>query len=209
MKPKQTAVIFAGALLSVSNALAATVTFQERVNDLPIITTNLSLSGPLEATSESATVNGVLSSANALNPITPGSFIAGLSDGNSNLLSDYVLLTAGQIQPTGLQGTDFIQNVTVQFFSNDILVSDLLASFPPQSVTFGGSVPEDGTVQNISTLLNSSLYFGSLSVYIQSAQSDALETPLPAAFTLFATGLGALGLLGWRRKRKGAATAAA
>jgi hypothetical protein len=33
-------------------------------------------------------------------------------------------------------------------------------------------------------------------------------TPLPAALPLFATGLGALGLLGWRRKRKGAAIAA-
>jgi len=32
--------------------------------------------------------------------------------------------------------------------------------------------------------------------------------PLPAALPLFATGLGALGLLGWRRKRKGAAIAA-
>jgi hypothetical protein len=31
---------------------------------------------------------------------------------------------------------------------------------------------------------------------------DALATPLPAALPLFATGLGALGLLGWRRKRK-------
>jgi hypothetical protein len=27
-------------------------------------------------------------------------------------------------------------------------------------------------------------------------------TPLPAALPLFATGLGAFGLLGWRRKRK-------
>ena len=27
-------------------------------------------------------------------------------------------------------------------------------------------------------------------------------TPLPAALPLFATGLGALGVLGWRRKRK-------
>ena len=33
-------------------------------------------------------------------------------------------------------------------------------------------------------------------------------TPLPAALPLFATGLGALGLLGWRRKRKAAAPAA-
>ena len=34
---------------------------------------------------------------------------------------------------------------------------------------------------------------------------DAIATPLPAALPLFATGLGALGLLGWRRKRKVAA----
>jgi hypothetical protein len=34
-----------------------------------------------------------------------------------------------------------------------------------------------------------------------------LVTPLPAALPLFATGLGALGLLGWRRKRKNAAIA--
>ena len=39
--------------------------------------------------------------------------------------------------------------------------------------------------------------------------NPASATPLPAAFPLFATGLGALGLLGWRRKRKNAAIAAA
>jgi hypothetical protein len=33
-------------------------------------------------------------------------------------------------------------------------------------------------------------------------------TPLPAALPLFATGLGALGLVGWRRKKKAAALAA-
>jgi hypothetical protein len=31
-----------------------------------------------------------------------------------------------------------------------------------------------------------------------------LYIPVPATFPLFATGLGVLGLLGWRRKRKGA-----
>ena len=34
------------------------------------------------------------------------------------------------------------------------------------------------------------------------------ETPLPAALPLFAGGLGALGLIGWRRKKKAAAVAA-
>jgi hypothetical protein len=33
-------------------------------------------------------------------------------------------------------------------------------------------------------------------------------TPLPAALTLFATGIGGLGLLGWRRKKKAASLAA-
>ena len=33
-------------------------------------------------------------------------------------------------------------------------------------------------------------------------------TPVPAALPLFATGLGALGLFGWRRKKKAAALAA-
>ena len=37
--------------------------------------------------------------------------------------------------------------------------------------------------------------------------TPVLETPLPAALPLFATGLGALGLLGWGRKRKAQATA--
>ena len=41
------------------------------------------------------------------------------------------------------------------------------------------------------------------------AVTASSETPLPAALPLFATGLGALGLLGWRRKRKAAALAAA
>jgi hypothetical protein len=35
-----------------------------------------------------------------------------------------------------------------------------------------------------------------------SLEGDPATTPLPAALPLFVTGLGALGLLGWRRKRK-------
>jgi hypothetical protein len=40
------------------------------------------------------------------------------------------------------------------------------------------------------------------------ASASVSATPLPAALPLFATGLGGLGLFGWRRKRKAAAIAA-
>jgi hypothetical protein len=48
-----------------------------------------------------------------------------------------------------------------------------------------------------------------LSVQTDGTLISERETPLPAALPLFASGLGALGLLGWRRKRKNAAAIAA
>ena len=54
--------------------------------------------------------------------------------------------------------------------------------------------------------------FGGCSNYFGSSTTGGVEaasTPVPAALPLFATGLGALGLLGWRRKRKNAAAVAA
>jgi hypothetical protein len=46
---------------------------------------------------------------------------------------------------------------------------------------------------------------GGLGVMDQSfSAADITATPIPAALPLFATGLGGLGLIGWRRKRKAA-----
>jgi hypothetical protein len=45
--------------------------------------------------------------------------------------------------------------------------------------------------------------------FIDNVSISAFATPLPATLPLFATGLGALGLLGWRRKRKNSAAIAA
>jgi hypothetical protein len=44
------------------------------------------------------------------------------------------------------------------------------------------------------TAFTSLIGFGNVSAF-----SDPAATPAPAALPLFATGLGALGLLGWRR----------
>ena len=60
-------------------------------------------------------------------------------------------------------------------------------------------------------------FFGRGNLYADAPQTvadwtvtaAAATTPLPAALPLFATGLGGLGLLGWRRKKKAAAVARA
>jgi hypothetical protein len=52
-------------------------------------------------------------------------------------------------------------------------------------------------------------YFGYAGTGVLYVVSDVEPAPLPAALPLFATGLGAIGLLGWRRKRKAAAAIAA
>ena len=53
--------------------------------------------------------------------------------------------------------------------------------------------------------------FGETTNFLVESRSTTFEpvsqVPLPAALPLFATGLGALGLLGWRRKRKAQAAA--
>jgi hypothetical protein len=60
---------------------------------------------------------------------------------------------------------------------------------------FGGTIFENGGTQQIDAGLSD------LGVTLITGTA---ATPLPAALPLFATGLGALGLLGWRRKRKAA-----
>ena len=68
---------------------------------------------------------------------------------------------------------------------------------------FQGFSPSGGTVGLVT-------YFGPWG--FSGGSTDTVltpaATPVPAALPLFATGLGALGLLGWRRKKKVAALAA-
>ena len=94
--------------------------------------------------------------------------------------------------------------------SNTILLSETATAAAPaanESSTwerFAFNFVADGTSNTISFGEND---FGPS--YIGLDDVSITATPLPAALPLFATGLGALGLLGWRRKRKNAAAIAA
>lgn len=67
-----------------------------------------------------------------------------------------------------------------------------------------GAVTNDGSLQLVASYtLPFAVNGGTEDVFVR--MQSPLETPLPAALPLFATGIGALGFLGWRRKPKAVA----
>jgi hypothetical protein len=117
----------------------------------------------------------------AFNPSIPSGWGAGASGTVTDNLGDTMLLA---VNTGNFPGSN-----------HEIFSAFFLASVLP------------GTL-NISTL-SGALFLGGPGTVDYSINiglpNGAYVTPLPAALPLFATGLGALGLLGWRRKRRAAA----
>jgi hypothetical protein len=114
--------------------------------------------------------------------LDPGNEIGGYT--NPSLLSPFAVGTVTSNSACGTGGTSFC--ITVQTFF------DPLSPGPYTQVL---DVPFTVTGVDPDALLTLN-------------GTGVSAVPLPAALPLFATGLGALGLLGWRRKRKAAALAA-
>jgi PEP-CTERM motif len=91
-------------------------------------------------------------------------------------------------------GTELVASNTVDGSSITLNFSPSLATFPPDL--------------DLLVVLFNSEYLNGQSPYIPYILSGDVvgttvtSTPLPSTFPLFAIGLGGLGLLGWRRKRK-------
>jgi hypothetical protein len=101
-------------------------------------------------------------------------------------LSDILLIDLIGLDPS----TNDSNNVRVTIsFRSDSADERGLFKIPPGAQT----IFETGEFQSV--------YAGLSDLTVQ-FRSDVSETPLPTALPLFSAGLGALGLLGWRRKRK-------
>jgi len=88
--------------------------------------------------------------------------------------------------------------------TNTIYEIDMLLGVGASTFPGGTSDSATGSMDPIISFLNASDESQFQLLFSDGVGNSPLgtETPLPAALPLFATGLGALGLLGWRRKRK-------
>jgi hypothetical protein len=108
---------------------------------------------------------------------------------SANFLNDHGIIQTALFANTAIPGA-----ITTAFALSGANIGSGLFSFVSSpGVGFCGSFSFP--------CVNGSLQIESIAVLV--------VTPLPASLPLFATGLGALGLLGWRRKRKAAAAIAA
>lgn len=97
-------------------------------------------------------------------------------------------------------------NISATYTKNNVSVGDVFDIAYMLTSAFAKGTIDLSHTATISFLLPEGVY---LTSELGSVFGDVpTSTPLPAALPLFATGLGALGLLGWRRKKKAAALAA-
>ena len=126
---------------------------------------------------------------------TASTVVTGLSPGAAYILS---FLVSGDNEPGGPWQLHLALDGTTLLTVNGIDQASGTNPGTTETVSFTAA----GTS---ALLLFSQTYLSPASPIIDNVEVSG--TPLPAALPLFASGLGALGLLGWRRKRKATALA--
>jgi len=155
----------------------------------------LSATVTITLTGDTSSVSGGFS-----NQITAEADVAGI--GTATLTSSFLLL-----ERHGSTALDII-DPSITFFlveiSDPAFASyDLASALGPLSIGPGST--ETPGINYPTTLGNLELNNNDGATFTASTTTAA--TPIPAALPLFATGIGGLGLLGWRRKRKAKAVA--
>ena len=129
---------------------------------------------------------------------------------NLNLVNNNTASTPTAAGVTGLFGlTAEVVGDSVELFATSYGLNELSPSFLYEITDSLSCMDSPNTANSCSSgEMFTPLYSAPSGVAIRGvAFAPADETPLPATLPLFASGLCALGLLGWRRKRKGAAVA--
>ena len=160
-------------------------------------------------------VNGLSYAANITLDVTGGQASSGTGTISGALITDLLggsqsltlvtPSTPGAETPLGYRsstGTDLFGVTDVVPVDNNGLLFIIGTPFGPGLNSLFAFWSDPGAGSIFSGTPFGATDFASVQAALIGPSEQGGETPLPAALPLFATGLGALGLLGWRRKRK-------
>jgi hypothetical protein len=147
------------------------------------------------------------------NLIVNGDFEAGPVGANAPMgwtyLNIFGAIAAGTVEAgCGVGGSNCYFDGAVQAYDS---ITQAIPTTPGALYTISFQLTDDGPLTTFSALSTNGDVTGTggngidLLVYAGNSTPVPATVPLPTALPLFASGLGALGLLGWRRKRKVAA----
>jgi len=206
---KFTRCVFAAiiSVLCVANAKASTITYTETATVSGTLTISPTLIHIL--TNDLLTLTGTGNTANVTNPVS-GVFL-------NNVTASFTVSSGGTVIESGTF-TDPIEVFDSQVgvspsagFHDNANSQDILDTFNAAFASYALSTSIGPIIGAANNDLGVSYPTSAGLLNIDSAGPNAtftaVVTPLPAALPLFATGIGALGLLGWRRKRKAQAVA--
>jgi hypothetical protein len=179
-------------VLSVANAKAVPITYTETatisgsLNGVSFNNALFTVTGTGDTAAVTGSCSGVCS-----NVITAIFSVSGV--GSGSLTGPYTAFAANSNGAVGIQdGVDLIDTFNSAFNSYA-----LSTSIGPITGTFGGNFGN-----SFPTSAGPLIYTNASNSTFTAVVGGASAVPLPATLPLFATGLGALGLLGWRRRRK-------
>jgi hypothetical protein len=143
----------------------------------------------------------------ALNSVAPGGIHpqpGQTTGGNGSITGQEVLFTVNFTTPFDLPADHYFFVPQVQVSGGEFLwlsANRSNPSFPAGSTDLQSWVRDEALAPDWSRI-GTDIVGGTTTPTFNAAFSlEGVITPLPAALPLFATGLGVLGLLGWRRKR--------
>ena len=194
-----------GAAVCAAAVFAVVASWATAASAVTFITSSVSVTDASFSPALTFSSVGLNNNINLGSPLIIGSFITATITGTSNADTSGTISAAFTFSDPSSGSTTDSGTITGTFASSNLKQINVTWTDPISIVFADGTklqIDLSNAQSNCTGNCGSGDAFNIGGTFTLLNGPTLIATPLPAALPLFATGLGALGLLGWRRKRK-------